>query len=98
MAGNGSMVMYHRRVLTLQANGAEADEESAVPGVYRKMRDEIPGTAIPDDFPHRTQVLAAGYAAVEDLQDATEDELRGKGLSSRAARAVIAALAALQET
>ncbi len=97
MAGNEAMILHHRRVLTLQAQGAD-DRESELGPTYRKYRDtEVSGTELPADFPSRAQVLTAGYAAVEDLQDATEDELAKRGLTRKQARAVIAAVAALQE-
>ena len=40
----------------------------------------------------RAELLAAGYAALEDLDDVTADELVGRGLRRRQARAVVAAL------
>ena len=93
--GNESMILHHRRVLTMQAQAAD-EEESELGGVYRKVRDDISGTPIPNDFPRRADLITAGYAAVEDLQDVTEAELAGRGLSRRAARAVLTALAALE--
>jgi hypothetical protein len=94
MAGE-SMLLHYRRVQTMQANGADA-RGSEIGGVYRRIRDEVPGTDLPSDFPRRAEVLAAGYSAVEDLQDVTEDELVERGMSRRAAKTVIAALAALE--
>jgi hypothetical protein len=96
VAGNESLLLHHRRVLTLQSQGAD-ERESELGGVYRQIRDDVAGTPLPDSMPHRAEVLAAGYSAVEDLQDATEDELARRGLSRRQARAVIAALKAAQE-
>jgi hypothetical protein len=94
MAGE-SMLLHYRRVQTMQAVGADV-RGSELGGVYRKIRDEVPGAPLPDDFPRRADLIAAGYAAVEDLQDVTEDELALRGLSRRAARAVLSALAALE--
>jgi hypothetical protein len=93
---NESMLLHHRRVLTMQSHGAD-ERKSELGGVYRKIRDtEVSGTDLPADFPRRSEVLAAGYAAVEDLQDATEDELVRRGMSRRAAKSVLSALAAME--
>jgi len=79
----------------MQAQGQDA-EQSELAGVFRKIRDDVPGTPFPENFPRRADLIAAEYAAIEDLQDATEDELVGRGLSRRAARSVLSALAELE--
>ncbi len=97
MAGNEAMLIHHRRVLTMQSQVAEQEGQPNLAGSMRALRDEVAGTPLPDSFPHRTQVIDAGYKATEDLQDVPEDELVARGLTRRRAKDVIAALAALQE-
>lgn len=94
MAGNEGMILYHRRALTTQSMVEERVDQGELAGTMRVIRDAIPGTQLPEVFPFRAQVVAAGYSAVEDLQDATEDELAQRGLTRRQARAVLAACAA----
>lgn len=89
------MLLHYRRAMTLSAIGKD-ERESELGGVFRKIRDEVSGTAIPSDFPRRSDLITAGYSALEDLQDVTIDELVGRGLSRRGARAIISALAALE--
>jgi len=82
---------HPRRFYTLKAFQAQEDGE-AFGAAWLGRRAEVPGTDLPADFPARAEVLAAGYAALEDLQDVTVDELVRRGLRRRWARAVIAAL------
>lgn len=56
----------------------------------------LAGTDLPTDFPSRSEVVAAGYLAVEDIDGASVVELRREArLSTIAANAVLAAIAAL---
>jgi hypothetical protein len=65
-------------------------------GVWIALQGQQPGTDLPEDFPFRTELVAAGYATSEDLDGALPDELSEfAGLSARDAAAVSAALAAL---
>lgn len=65
-------------------------------GVWQAKQEAVAGTAIPDDFPFRAALVAAGYSATEDLDDATPDELAEfASLRGRDSEAVFAALAAL---
>ena len=85
----GTTTTHPRRIYTLKA--FEADDD-ALGSAWYGRRAELPGTELPADFPARAVVLAAGYAALEDLDDVTVDELVRRGLRRRQARAVVAAL------
>jgi hypothetical protein len=52
----------------------------------------ITGVSIPTTFPARTQLLAAGYLVLDELQGADEPELTNAGLSATQAAAVVAAI------
>jgi hypothetical protein len=65
-------------------------------GVWISKQEGQPGTALPSDFPFRSQLLEAGYSTSEDLEGATADELyEFAQLMARDAATVTAALAAL---
>jgi hypothetical protein len=55
-------------------------------------RRQVAGASIPTTFPARTQLLAAGYLVLEELQGANEEELTSAGLSATQAAAVVAAI------
>jgi hypothetical protein len=70
--------------------------ELAISGVWQARQEEQPGTDLPANFPVRTELLAAGYIAIEDLEGACADELvEWAGIDNQAAKAVVAAYAAL---
>lgn len=59
------------------------------------IRRGEPGTTLPQNLPARSELLAAGYLVVEEIDGADADELTGAGLSSQQAAAVIAAVESL---
>jgi len=69
--------------------------DEGVAAVWRAKQEAQPGTALPESFPARAALAAAGYTTVEDLDGANESELSGAGLSTREARDVISAAKAL---
>lgn len=80
---------YLLKLLTAQRLGREE-------GVWRSKLLGYPGTALPSGFPSRAALVAAGYTTIEDVDGATQLELQlHVRLSSTAANAVIAAVAAL---
>lgn len=86
--------MSTRRYYLLKRLAARRDclEE----GVWLALQNEQSGTALPDDFPYRAELAEAGYSTVQDLDGASPDELSEfANLFSTAAKAVLAALAAL---
>lgn len=75
----------HKR---LQARDECDDSER----VWQAKQEAEPGTALPADFPLNSELAASGYTTVEDIDGADEDELVKINLTSRQARAVLAAL------
>lgn len=64
--------------------------------MWRSKQEGTSATALPSDAPSRAALVAAGYGAVEDIGDATSEELSLRAsLSTREAAAVIAYIAAL---
>lgn len=73
--------------LTQQRRATEgADGPSAVAKALRLGQS---GTMLPTSFPSRAVLLAAGVLAVEEVQGASEDELRAYGLGFTAAHTLI---------
>jgi hypothetical protein len=65
-------------------------------GVWIALQGQQAGTDLPEDFPFRATLVAAGYATSEDLDSAGPDELyEFAGLLSPEAATVTAAAAAL---
>lgn len=68
----------------------------ALSSVWQSRQEEQASPALASDFPSKTALEAAGYTAVGDLEQADEAELMDWArLGATAARAVIAAYAAL---
>ena len=44
-------------------------------GVWISKQEAQSGTALPSDFPFRSQLVEAGYSTSEDLEGASADEL-----------------------
>ena len=96
--------MHLRRYYTTLAAAADLDGSPAAASVALGMRAQIAGTALASDFPHRAELLAAGYPCREDLPDldadpdpdearaALREELVRHGLDATAAAEVTAAL------
>lgn len=96
--------MHLRRYYQALRAAALAENCTASASTILGLRDAIDGTALPVGLPHRAEVLAAGYACLEDFGDPAADpypddartalvaELRAAGLSTSQARDVVAAL------
>ena len=96
--------MHLRRYYTTLAAAADLDGSPAAAGVALGMRARIEGTPHDGSFPHREELVAAGYPCREDLPDlasdpdpigareALVDELVRHGLSPSAAARVVASL------
>lgn len=86
-----------RRYYLLKHISAHRVGNDALAAVWQaKQEAESGGPVLPDGFPGRALLVAAGYAAKEDLNGADVDELADYAqLSSRDAAAAIAAAAAL---
>lgn len=61
-------------------------------GVWRWKQERQPGTALPDTFPLLTELDAAGYTTVEDLDGADVAELVRASFTSSQAKRILAAL------
>ena len=86
--------MNYRRFCLLSCLARARAGERGVSSAWRALHDLEPATALDEDFPARSKLVAAGYDAVEDLDGATEDELRDNvpTLTRREISAVLAAL------
>lgn len=84
-----------RRYYLLKARTAWALGDQALAAVWQGKQEAVASTALPDDFPSRAELVAAGYSTSADLDGANIEELRSIGLGVRQAEAVFAALAAL---
>lgn len=96
--------MHLRRHYVEARARALAEGRTASASVFLGLRDAVPGTALPSDFPHRAALAAARYACLEDLGDPASDpypddaarqlcvELRAAGLRGSDALEVVAAL------
>lgn len=69
--------------------------DEGIAAVWRAKQEAQPGTVLPDPFPARASLAAAGYTTVEDLAGATEDELINAGLSTHEARTALKAISTL---
>lgn len=85
-----------RRYYLLKAIADERDYDGELSPVWRAKQAEIAGTALPVDFPHREQLAAAGYSAIEDLAGTDADELSTSGLNRSQAAGVLRALAQIE--
>jgi hypothetical protein len=59
---------------------------------FRSAKLAQAGTALADDVPGRADLLAAGVLVTEEVTGAGVDELRGYGLSTRSAVALLTTL------
>jgi hypothetical protein len=96
--------VHLRRYYTALRAAALSEGLHASASVALGLRNAEAGTALPSGFPHRVDLIAAGYACVEDLGDPTSDpdpddaraelrrELVRAGLRLSAAADVVAAL------
>ncbi len=92
----GSPFPTLRRQYLKKSKMAKEAGELALSGVWKSRQEEQAGTALPDDFPHRATLVAAGYTAIEDLEGACAEELVDWAcVDNQAAKAILAAYAAL---
>jgi hypothetical protein len=86
-----------RRFYLRKRIGARLEGDLALAGVWQSKQEEQPGgIAVPDDFPSRERLVAAGYTAKEDFNGADENELwQSACLGPTEAHDVLAAAAAL---
>lgn len=78
-----------RRYTFLAERDRRRTRDTGPADAFRGRRLALAGTSLPATFPSRTLLLAAGVLAVEEVQGAGVDELRGYGLTLRAAEALI---------
>jgi len=91
-----SELKSYRRYCLMKRVVATRSGETANAQLWRNKQEEQPGAALPDDFPHRSELAAAGYTTKEDIIGADDVELNDvAGLTLRAAASVIAAAEAL---
>lgn len=81
-----------RRLYERLRQTAQAEHLHGAASVLLGMRDALPGTAFPTDFPAVAALERAGYFAVEDLAGADLAELLRAGLTGAEAEAVSARL------
>ena len=84
--------MTPRRFYLLKGHTAAKLGEPGLASAWWGKQQAMPGTALPATFPHQAALAALNYVALEDLEDATVEELQQAGLSLGQAAAVIAAL------
>lgn len=84
--------MTPRRWYLLKGHAAELVGDHGLAAAWFGKQQELPGTPLPDTFPHRAALVARQYLALEDLEEATAEELQQVGLTYAQAAAVIAAL------
>ena len=61
--------------------------------LWRGKQQAIAGTALQQDWPFRSQLVTAGYSTLDDLEEATAEELaRTTPLNRAQIKAVLAAL------
>jgi hypothetical protein len=80
-----------RRYYLLKRLEAARRYDGALASAWAGKQEGEPGTALAEDFPYRSRLVAVGYSAIEDLDGATTEELEQSGFTSREASAVIAA-------
>jgi hypothetical protein len=65
---------------------------------WRALQESIPGTDLPEGFPSKSLLEAAGYKALEDIDGADSVELKEEVcLSAHQADAVIAAVEEMKD-
>lgn len=96
--------MHLRRYYSVLAAAADLEGSPAAASVALGLRAAIAGTSHAVDFPHRGDLIAAGYLCLEDLPDLAADpdpdtartalleELVRHGLTTSAAGDVVGAL------
>lgn len=88
-----STVTSQRRYYLRKRLTARRDGDVALERAWAGMQASAPNAALPDNFPARAKLAAAGYSAIEDVTGADVDELvTDAGLSRHEAAAVVAAV------
>lgn len=88
-------VKTHRRYCLLKAHAASDEDATELAKTWLSKQAAIAGTALADDFPTKSQLEAAHYSTVEDIDGADEDELVIRvGITRAQAAAAIAAIGA----
>lgn len=92
-----SVIGSLRRFYLFKRIHALRNGDEALSAVWQSKQEEQPGgTALPETFPKRAELVAVGYVAKLDIEGADATELAEYvELSTRDAEAVIAAAAAL---
>lgn len=91
--GGAALINNQRRSYLLQSFEMLAQERMGLVNTLRAQQARLPGTPLPSTLPGRAKLIAAHYAAVEDLDGASVDELReNAGLTRTEASAALAAL------
>lgn len=80
-----------RRYYRAKQEAAKLSGQGAVASAYAAKREELPGTPLPEEFPHRGKLLAAGIRTLEELREHTVASLQKLGLSKREAKEVLEA-------
>jgi hypothetical protein len=92
----GSPFLTLRRVYLKKRIMARQAGDLALSAVWHSRQEEQTSTTLPDGFPSKAALATAGYTAAGDLEGADESELvEWACISNSAARAVLAAYAAL---
>jgi hypothetical protein len=92
----GSGFQTLRRFYLKKRHMARLSSEWALSSVWQSHQEEQSSPALPASFPALSDLAAAGYTTSGDLEGATEAELvEWARLTSKAARTVLAAYAAL---
>lgn len=81
-----------RRTYLLRRLRFSDQGERGLASAYLGKQLAEPGTPLPEAFPAREKLTAAGYVAIEDVQGANERELERAGLTPREALAVLSVL------
>jgi hypothetical protein len=88
-----STLLSPRRYYLAKRHAAADAEDTALEAVWQAKQEAESGTALADDFPYLTRLIAAGYSTEEDLAGADATELEAQGFASREAAAIVAAAA-----
>ncbi len=87
--GIGTLRRYHR----LKAAAARARGEPGLAAAFEAKKRGSPCTPLPEDFPGREALVAAGRECLEDVRGATLKELVDiKGIGKKTAEKILAAL------
>jgi len=87
--GIGTLRRYRR----LKAEAKRKQGEAGLASAFEAKVKEAPCTPLPEDFPGRDALVAAGRGCLEDLKGASLEELTQiKGIGKKTAEKILAAL------